>query len=198
MTTDIDTATGANKVFTVNSSTFYNGEDPSFKYNISSPWRFIVSGSYVFREIADVTKQRGFITADVEYVTYGSSRFSSADENSGEDDYFKGVNSATKQIYKGAFNFRAGGEIKFNIIAARLGFAYYGKPYDDNMLKASKMNVSGGLGYRNKGIFVDLTYVQSINKDVNFPYRVDAPRANTFAQLKDNSGNILLTVGFKF
>lgn len=198
MTTDIDTTSLNPKVFTVNSSVFYNGADPTFKYNLTSPWRFIVSGSFVIREVSDVTKQRGFITADLEYVTYGSSRFSSAEVNSGDDEYFKGVNTATKQIYKGAFNFRAGGELKFNVIAARLGFAYYGKPYNDNMLKASKMNVSGGLGYRNKGIFVDLTYVQSINKDVNFPYRVDAPRANTFAQLKDNSGSILLTVGLKF
>jgi hypothetical protein len=198
MTTDIDTTTGNPKVFTVNSNTFYNGEDPSFKYNLNSPWHFIVSGSYVIREISDVTKQRGFITADVEYVTYGSSRFSSADEDeSGGGDYYKAVNDATKQVYKGAFNFRAGGEVKFNVIMARLGFAYYGKPYDDKALEARKMNISGGLGYRNKGIFIDLTYVHSINKDVNFPYRVDAPRFNTFAELKENTGNLFLTVGFK-
>ena len=198
MTTDIDTTSGNPKVFTVNSDVFNNGEDPSFKYNLTNPWRFIVSGSYVIREISDVTKQRGFITADVEYVTYGSSRFRSADEDEvGGDDYFKDVNTATKQLYKGAFNFRAGGELKFNVIMARLGFAYYGKPYDDKALEARKMNISGGLGYRNKGIFIDLTYVHSINKDVNFPYRVDAPRLNTFAELKETTGNILLTVGFK-
>ena len=80
---------------------------------------------------------------------------------------------------------------------ARLGFAYYGSPYKDNVLKASKMNLSGGLGYRHKGVFVDLTYVHRLNKDVNFPYRVNAPRANTFATLKDNGGNVMLTVGFK-
>ena len=59
------------------------------------------------------------------------------------------------------------------------------------------MNLSGGLGYRHKGMFVDLTYVHRINKDVNFPYRVNAPRANTFANLKDNGGTVLLTVGCK-
>jgi hypothetical protein len=198
MTTDIDTATGTTKVFTVNSSVFNGGTDPKFKYDLVSPWRFMVSGSYVIREISDVTKQRGFITADIEYVTYGSSRFSSADEENQDSEYFKGVNTATKSIYKGALNFRAGGEIKFNTIMARLGFAMYGNPYEDKALKASKMNISGGLGYRNKGVFVDATYVQSINKDVNFPYRVDAPRLNTFAILKESVGTILLTVGFKF
>lgn len=80
---------------------------------------------------------------------------------------------------------------------ARLGFAYYSSPYKDKALKASRMNLSGGLGYRNKGVFVDLTYVHRINKDVNFPYRVNAPRANTFATVKDNGGNVLLTFGVK-
>lgn len=199
MTTDIDTASGSTTVFDVNSSTFYNGNDPSFKYNLVSPWRFLLSGAYVIREISDVTRQKGFITADVEYVTYGSSHFSSAEEDQqGDDEYFKGINDATKIVYKGAFNFRAGGELKFNTIMARLGFAYYGKPYDDKELKANKMNISGGVGYRDKGMFVDLTYVHSINKDVNFPYRVDAPRLNTYASLKETVGNVMLTVGFKF
>ena len=81
---------------------------------------------------------------------------------------------------------------------ARLGFAYYGNPYKDNAdLKASRMNLSGGLGYRHKGIFIDLTYVHRINKDVNFPYRVSAPLSNTFANLKETNGNVLLTLGFK-
>ena len=79
----------------------------------------------------------------------------------------------------------------------RLGFAYYGKPYDDKELKAHKMTVSGGLGYRNKGMFVDLTYVHNLNRDVHFPYRLDAPRANTFAELKEGNGNIILSVGLK-
>ena len=79
----------------------------------------------------------------------------------------------------------------------RLGFAYFGNPYKESELKARRMNLSGGLGYRNKGIFVDLTYVHSLNKDVNFPYRL-GDKANTFADIKDSNGNVLLTVGFKF
>ena len=57
--------------------------------------------------------------------------------------------------------------------------------------------LSGGLGYRNKGMFIDLTYVQGFAKDVNFPYRL-ADKANTFASIKETSGTLLLTVGFKF
>ena len=90
-----------------------------------------------------------------------------------------------------------GGELKFNVIMGRLGFSYYGNPYKDGAYKASRMLLSGGLGYRNKGVFVDLTYVHCITKDVSFPYRLE-DRANTYATLKQQRGNIVATVGFKF
>jgi long-subunit fatty acid transport protein len=102
-----------------------------------------------------------------------------------------------KDHYKGAFNFRVGGELKFNIIMARLGFAYYSDPYKEKALKGSKMLLSGGLGYRNKGFFIDLTYVHNVSKDINFPYRLN-DRENTYASLKQTQGNISATVGFKF
>jgi hypothetical protein len=197
MVTDVENLFGVGKgLDSISSSAFFNGESPEFKYDLVSPWRFMLSGSYVIREVSDVTLQRGFITADIEYVTHGSSRFS-ASEDYGDDEYFDGVNEAVKTAYKGAFNFRLGGELKFNTIMGRLGFAYYSNPYDDKALKAHKMNLSGGLGYRNKGVFLDLTYVHSLNKDVHFPYRVDAPMQNTFATLKGGNGNIVLSVGFK-
>ena len=128
------------------------------------------SVSYVFREIADTRQQRGFISADIEYVTYASNKVSNADAGSAEDQsYFNSVNSAIKEIYRGAFNGKSGGELKFNTIMARAGFAYYGNPYRDQPYKGSRMYISGGVGYRNKGYFVDLAYVHCISNDVNFP-----------------------------
>jgi long-subunit fatty acid transport protein len=196
MVTDVEKLFGNDPIDSITSDHFYPDGDPTFKYDLTTPWKFTLSGSYVIREEEDVTRQRGFITADVEYVTHGSSRFSAAEEDD-DDEYYKSVNTATKQAYKGAFNFRVGGEVKFNVLMVRLGYAYYGNPYDDKELKSDKMNISGGLGYRNKGIFIDLTYVHSTNKDVNFPYRL-SDKANTFARLKDVNSNILMTVGFKF
>lgn len=196
MTTDIDTATGNTTVFTVNSKDLYGGVDPRFEYNIRSPWRVMVSGSYVINEVEDVNRQRGFITADLEYVGYGTAKFKAAETGSTTD--YSGINRAVTDLYKGALNVKAGGELKFKTIMARLGFAYYGNPYRDKALKANRMNISGGLGYRNRGLFLDLTYVHALQKDVNFPYRVDAPRLNTFAELKDRASNLILTLGFKF
>jgi len=169
------------------------------KYSLNSPMKFMISGSYVFREVEDIRRQKGFITADIEYTNY---KWLNYGPYNGEMDGLSKApyvpfNEAIDATYKGTFNFRIGGELKFKTIMGRAGFAYYMSPYKDKELKGRKMFASAGLGYRNKGVFIDLTYVHRLNKDVNFPYRVNSPRANTFADLKDNGGNVLLTVGFK-
>ena len=78
----------------------------------------------------------------------------------------------------------------------RLGGAYYSNPYKD-ALKSHLAQISGGLGYRNHGIFIDLTYVYNLNQDVNFPYRL-SDKPNTYAVQQNRRGNLLLSVGFKF
>lgn len=189
-----------NQAWHDDSKSYNNDQANTFKYDLMTPFKVIGSISYVIREIEDVTKQRGFLTADVEYVNYKASSFTPNDEaNTAQSDidYLKNLNKAIDKAYKGAFNFRAGGELKFTTVMFRLGAAYYGNPYKDiHGEKGSKLNLSGGLGYRNKGFFVDLTYVHSLNKDVQFAYRVaSAPYYG--ANIKNTAGNVLLTVGFK-
>ncbi len=196
LTTEVE---NPDTTYHVSSQEFTNGEAGQAEYIQSTPFKAIISASYVFREIDDVKKQKGFISADIEYVHHKGSRFSSDNEEVTDEEkaYYKTLNKVVKGEYKGNFNFRVGGELKFNIIMARLGFAYYGNPYKDAELKASRMLLSGGLGYRNKGFFIDLGYVHAISKDVNFPYRLE-DRANTYATLKQQRGNIVATVGLKF
>ncbi|GAB2812625.1 hypothetical protein [Ferruginibacter profundus] len=181
------------------SKTFTNNQPGESKYTQTTPFKAILSASYVFREVSNVKKQRAFISADIEYVSYGGSRFGSNNESPSDDEklYYKQLNSVVKSEYKGNFNFRVGGELKFNTIMGRLGFAYYSNPYKDAPTKVNKMLLSGGLGYRNKGMFIDLTYVHNIAKDIDLPYRLE-DRANTYASLKQQRGNIVATVGFKF
>jgi long-subunit fatty acid transport protein len=169
------------------------------RYVLNSPAKIMISGAYVFREVEDIRRQKGFITADIEYTNYRWLSYGpyEGENNSATKAPYAPFNEAIDAIYKGTFNFRIGGELKFKVIMARAGFAYYTSPYKDTELKGRKMFASGGLGYRNKGVFVDLTYVHRLNKEVNFPYRVNSPRANTFADLKDNGGNVILTIGFK-
>jgi hypothetical protein len=168
-----------------------------YKYDLQNPWRIIASGAYVIGDgREDVKQQKGFITADVEYVNYKSNKYTTADQ-SGDNTYYNSINSVIKQYYKGCFNFKVGGELKFNTLMTRLGFSYYGNPYSDGNLKGNKTFISGGVGYRNKGKFIDVSYVAAINNDVNFPYRL-SDKANTFATVKGNGGTLAVTVGLKF
>jgi hypothetical protein len=177
------------------------GASPEFKYVLITPYRVTGSISYVLREIEDVTKQRGFITADVEYVNYRASSYSTDGDVTyapGTEDYLKSLNRAIDNAYKGAFNFRAGAELKFTTVMVRLGAAYLGNPYKDIRGESGeRINLSGGLGYRNKGFFVDLTYVHALNRDVNFAYRLQNGDYSG-ANLNNVRGNVVATVGFKF
>lgn len=199
MAADLENLFGpGNGYDSVGISTVLGGTLPDTRYSFYTPGRIILSGSYVFREVENINRQKGFITADIEYVNYRWNRFGPTEEVTEDTKaFYEPYNEAVDAIAKSAFNVRVGGELKFKILMARLGLAYYGNPYKDKALKASRMNLSGGLGYRNKGVFVDLTYVHRLHRDINFPYRVNAPRANTFASLRDNGGTVLLTLGFK-
>lgn len=182
---------------TSSSDELNSGKPGESNYSLLTPWRAIGSMSFVLNEVADTRKQRGFVTADIEYVNYRSSRFSTSnsDDITGKD-YYTSLNEIVKEYYKGAVNFRVGGESKFDPVSVRIGGSYYGSPYSDKELKASRIMAAAGLGYRNHGFFIDLTYAHTINKDVSFPYRLN-DKANTFATWNNNRGNVLLTVGFK-
>ena len=186
-------------MLTQSSGDFNGGNDAEFKYLLLTPYRIIASASYVLREVEDVRKQKGFLTLDIEYLNYTASSFKPDynDNNQSTKDYLKTLNGAIDKAYKGAFNIKAGGELKFTTVMVRLGTAYYSNPYK-NLAgeKGSRFQLSGGLGYRNKGIFVDIAYVYVMGKDVHFPYRLqNTPFSG--AKINATGGNAILTVGFK-
>jgi hypothetical protein len=164
------------------------------KYKLTTPGRWILSGSLVLRETQNVENQRGFISADVEYVNYKNSSFHDVTNTASTKSYYGELNGVIDNLYQDAINVRLGGELKFNTIMVRLGGAYYGNPYENE--SANLFKIAGGLGYRNHGMFVDLTYVYSMNKDINYPYLLE-DKPNVPAYLKNNVGSIIATVGFK-
>lgn len=182
----------------VTSDELNNGNAGERKYNVTTPYRAIGSISYVFREVKDVRKQKGFISADLEFVNYKGARFKVQNaEDFNRTSYLDKVNDGVKNYFKGNLNFKLGGELKFNVFAVRLGTAYFGSPYVDKQIAASKVLATGGIGYRNKGMFIDLGYAHTFVKDVNFPYRLN-DIANTYATQTGSTSNIVLTLGFKW
>lgn len=183
---------------TASSNALNSGRSGERKYNMITPWRAIISASYVFREISDTRRQRAFISADLEYVNYRGARFSAADKSDQAlRDYYSIVNEGIKDTYKGNINLRLGGELKLHTIMFRLGGAYYGSPYADAALKANRILASGGVGYRDHGIFIDLTYSHMFTKDAQFAYRLN-DKPNTFATQGGGRGTIMMTFGCKF
>jgi len=170
----------------------------SLEYDLQSPWHLLASGSYIFPGAVTEGKM-GFITADIEYVANKDVRYSfPLDDNGNQPDnsYFDPLNNTIKSYYKNTFNFRLGGEYKVNEIAYRLGSSYSMNPYSSPDLKANRFTLSGGVGYRKKGIFIDLTYVEAIMNDVNFPYRL-SEKDNYYSTVKQYTGNLILTFGIK-
>jgi hypothetical protein len=166
-----------------------------YEYNLTTPYRFIGSASYVINEVRDVKKQRGFITGDIEYVNHRGVRYNEIEE--GDAAYYNSLNEAIKERYKATFNFKLGGELKFEKVMARAGFASYGNPYASvTGLKTKRTLLSGGLGYRHHGMFVDLTYVHAFIGDVNIPYFLE-DKPNPIADGDNSRGTVMLTVGFK-
>jgi hypothetical protein len=189
-------------IYTDFSKDYTGGNKAATEYLHVTPYKAIGSISYVLREIQDVRKQKGFLTADVEYVNYKASSYIADTEEdvdaTDQKTYYKDLNKAINEAYKGAFNFRVGGELKFTTIMVRAGAAYYGNPYKSiSGGKGDKLNLSGGLGYRNKGFFVDLTYVHSQVADIHTPYRLQSAPFPT-AKIKSTTGNVVASVGFKF
>jgi hypothetical protein len=195
MTTDTE---GYAHVNSETSDNLNSGNAGQRKYDLTTPWRAIASASYVFREILDTRRQRAFISADIEYVNYRGARFSAIDKNNTTlVNYYQAVNETIKDTYKSNINFRLGGELKLHTIMFRLGGAYYGSPYKDDAIDASRLIASGGVGYRDHGIFIDLSYAHTFMKDAEFAYRLN-DKPNTFAEQTGSRGNVVLTVGFKF
>lgn len=192
--TDLEGYAGQGELF--QSSTDLVGSPGQYQYSFNNPLRVMAGFAFVLREEKDITRQRGFLSLDVEYLNYGSSTFK--DETySSSNSYFSDLNATIKDIYKNALNVRVGGELKFNIWMVRAGFGYFANPYKDPELKGNKMNLSGGFGYRNKGIFADLTYIHQLAKDGFYPYRLES---GFYAPVTTRSGigNVVATVGFKF
>jgi hypothetical protein len=194
MTTNTETLKG---IKTETSDDLNDNNAGERKYTITTPYRVIGSASYVFSESENTKKQRGFLSADVEFVNYRGARFSRSDEyGNAVKGYYKTLNNTVKDIYKGNVNFKVGGELKFDPIAVRVGAAYYGSPYNDTEIKGDKFVLSGGVGYRKNGIFIDLAVSQTVINDAQFPYRLNDV-SNTYATQTGNAQNVMLTVGFK-
>lgn len=93
----------------------------------------------------------GFLTADLEYVDYTSAQYNSS------NGAFDGNTPDVGSDLRSAFTLKVGAEGRWNILRARLGFAYFDNPYRN--FEQDRQSISGGLGImKENGFFIDASY----------------------------------------
>jgi hypothetical protein len=162
----------------------FAGVDGSFNYGLRTPWRFMFGAG-------GVISNKGFLTAELEYVNYSNNRF--LFEGFPADEAI--LNEEVGDNLEGAIKLRTGAEIAFGDFRARGGVGVQQAPIvGDNTFYT---NFSLGLGYRGRKHFVDLGYRRLGLKESYVPYlTADAPQ-----QLIDIDvvrENIVLTLGTRW
>ncbi len=190
-------------VVTANSTETNNGYADESRYNVTTPLKGIASASYIFRPAGgDASRPSGFLTVDYEYMDYSAMKMRMKNGVQTDIQDSNDRNQAIDQTYQAASNIRVGGELKLNVFAIRAGFAYYGNPYKLADLDGARKYYTGGLGYRNKGIYVDVALVYGNYTSQDQPYTLPVNNEGKVtplpADIKSSITNVTATVGFKF
>ncbi|UPK72353.1 OmpP1/FadL family transporter [Chitinophaga filiformis] len=203
--TDMTTSTKTFGVLSASSTETNDGYEDESKYTVRTPWKGVLSAAFLFAPSADTRKPTGFITFDYEYMDYASMKMRFRNDNSFDKEDSDLRNQAIKSTYQGASNIRVGGELKLHVIAFRLGYALYGSPYKNITIDGKREYFTGGIGYRNRGFYMDLGLVYGSNTITSQPYVLssNADPADHYttpaaAKIDSKQANINATFGWKF
>jgi len=120
-----------------------------FSYRLTTAPKALASAAFLI-------KRKGFISTDIEYVHYPSTRFFSSE--AADDEFKEDFNEEIRDAYQGNVNVRISGERIFTKkIRGRLGFGYYGTPLKSN-IQGDELNFSIGGSYRNQDFYIDAGY----------------------------------------
>lgn len=157
-------------------------------YNLNTPLK-IGGGATVF------LAKNGFISLDVDYVDYSTSRLTTRDFDEGPD------NQEIRNTYRGTVDFRAGIEYKINMVRLRGGYAFYGDPVANSDFDRSTQQISGGLGVKFNKFGIDFAIVNQKYNSLYRSYQVlDTQGANIgpVTEVKNNITNGVLTLNYSF
>lgn len=154
------------------------------EYDLRTPYKLNAGVAALF--------EQGLISADIEFVDYASMRINQSGGTMVNEENTQDI----KSLYKGALNFRLGGEYVFSPqLLARAGYNYQGSPYE--AYESTRQIVSAGLGYRVNNVYVDLAYQNQLYKYENTPYE-SSVNPTQAASIDNTRNNVLLTLGVKF
>jgi hypothetical protein len=95
--------------------------------------------------------KQGFISGEVEMIDFAAAQLQSSDFEVFDD------NDAIVDSYKNIVNYKVGAEFRFDELRVRGGFNYQADPFQEKTIDRSIYTYTGGLGYKSRDYFVDIT-----------------------------------------
>lgn len=187
--------------------------DYTYDYDMSTPWRAILSA-------ATVLKQKAILSVDYEYVDYVSAKFGNGHYN--PDDFANsgignkyydfydseegpGTNDDIKRYLRASHNVRIGAEYRCNsVFSLRGGYSYYASPYKHAKSLHTLQTASAGFGLNFGLFYCDAAYLYRFSKDTTRFYSyLDAkdPAYDVISNAIDNKYNrhdARITIGVRF
>ena len=197
----------APETITINSP---NGE---FEYQFRTPWRAIVGAAYMFKlggeliqrrneediDFADRRKNqmRGFISGEVEYVSFTNASFNLTANSSNplDEQLENALNGEIGADLQAVPIIKLGAELAKGNLRYRAGVRYEPSIYKSN--SDTNIKYSGGLGIRINRVFVDLAGSFNSGNSTYSPYLLTNTLSNQNVTIQQRKYNIDLTFGLK-
>lgn len=164
--------------------------DVESTYNLTTPLRASLGAAFFVGKY-------GFISADVDFINYESSKLLSPPTEFS----FTADNQTIQNLYASTMNYRLGAELRLNTFYLRGGIGLYGNTVKEEFRRedeqAFQTRISGGLGVHKKAFYVDLAVVQQNNNNTYTPYNLP-DGSNPSIGIQNSTTNIVATVGFHF
>jgi len=196
-------------------STTSSGASPAgeFSYNFRTPWRAIAGAAYMIsignvkqkrneEDVAFAARKRkkiirGFISGEVEYVSFNSASFDlTTSTNNPLDQILENDlnNQITNNLTSGVI-VKLGAELAKNKLRYRAGVRY--EPSAFTAVDIPNLTLSGGLGIRLGRVFLDLAGAYNTSEQAYSPYQLVNSVNNQAVSLEQSRINIDFTVGMK-
>lgn len=169
----------------------YRLDELKSEYSVTTPYKLIGSVGLVLGKFL-------ILSGDLEYIDYSTMRMK------GKDYDLSDQNELIREIYDNNINLKTGAEMRLASIYLRGGFAYYGSPFkeQEENVDAFQLSYSGGIGFRNSGMFFDLGFQYTNYDERVFLYEAwdginQTVRSNA-ANFDYKNMRFLTTLGFRF
>ena len=162
--------------------------DGSYDYTLTTPFKAI--GSLAF-----IIGKYGLISGDYEFSDYSEARLDAVDAT------FADANDVIRNKYTSTSPLRVGAEYRIGNYSLRGGTAFTSSPLNTQYIAGGadfkKTSYGGGIGIRDKDLFVDIGYMYTESNEYFQPYTLrnqDVPGVKN----KARTNNVTITFGVRF